>query len=372
MKKNIIVGSIIIASSLILIGSALYIKNTSSSQGARAKVEILDIKSSEKVFINGKIIPENSEAIYLDSMKGKVNEVKVENGQEVKKDDILFIYKNEQVTEQIAQVNNQKTTSIKQKNGLISKKDKTKQQVANVQDDATNQTLLAGLSGGGIESQIAAIDEQIATIDIQINSFDDQLKALKEKEYYNVKSPIDGKVIIKDESKNPTDPYMIIEDSKFYVKGVVNEKELLKLKLDQAVDVNVLSNNAKLKGKVTFIDNRPTESMDAAAAMKAGGSEISSYEVKISLDSQENIINGFHVQAIAKLSNEEIKIPKKAIIEENDKKYVFKSINNKLSKVEVEGENVANDEFKVTKGVDEEDKVVTNPSENMKEGDSCE
>lgn len=371
MKKNIIVGSIIIASSLILIGSALYIKNTSSSQGAKAKVEILDIKSSEKVFINGKIIPENSEVIYLDSMKGKVNEVKVENGQEVKKDDILFIYKNEQVTEQIAQVNNQKTTSVKQKNGLISKKDKTKQQVASVQEDANNQTLLAGL-GGGIDSQVAAIDEQIATIDIQINSFDDQLKALKEKEYYNEKSPIDGKVIIKDESKNPTDPYMIIEDSKFYVKGVVNEKELLKLKLDQVVDVNVLSNNAKLKGKVTFIDNRPTETMDAATAMKAGGSEISNYEVKISLNSQDNIINGFHVQAIAKLSNSEITVPKNSIIDENGKKYVFKSINNKLSKVEVEGENVANDEFKVTKGIEEEDKVVTNPSESMKEGDSCE
>lgn len=371
MKKNIIVGSIIIASSLILIGSALYIKNTSSSQGAKAKVEILDIKSSEKVFINGKIIPENSEVIYLDSMKGKVNEVKVENGQEVKKDDILFIYKNEQVTEQIAQVNNQKTTSVKQKNGLVSKKDKTKQQVASVQEDANNQTLLAGL-GGGIDSQVAAIDEQIATIDIQINSFDDQLKALKEKEYYNVKSPIEGKVIIKDESKNPTDPYMIIEDSKFYVKGVVNEKELLKLKLDQVVDVNVLSNNAKLKGKVTFIDNRPTETMDAATAMKAGGSEISNYEVKISLNSQDNIINGFHVQAIAKLSNSEITVPKNSIIDENGKKYVFKSINNKLSKVEVEGENVANDEFKVTKGIEEEDKVVTNPSESMKEGDSCE
>lgn len=380
LKKNIVVGAIIIAGSLIVVGGSFFIEKNNFIQVKNAKPQIVDIKSREKVFINGKIIPKNSETIYIDSLKGKVHEVKVENGQSVQKGEVLFTYKNEQITEQIAQIISQKSAITKQKKGLLSKKEKAEKELASNKAELNKEDLLGKIEGGGdvnnnlfagIESQIEAINEQIDTTDTQITSLDEQLKALKEKEYYSVESPNDGNVILKDEDKNPGAPFMIIEDSKLYVRGIVGEKELLKLDVDQVVEINVLPTNKTLKGKISFVDSRPVEGA-GAAAMSTGGVDISSYEVRIELDSQEGATNGFHIQAIAKLSEDIVKVPKKAIISESGKHYVFKNIDNKLVKVEVKYEDLDNEEVRVIEGIKEEEQIVTNPSDNMKEGDNCE
>ncbi|MBU5455237.1 efflux RND transporter periplasmic adaptor subunit [Caproiciproducens sp. MSJ-32] len=360
MRKKVVIGIIVTSFSILLVCLSFYLKNNSSAKNKDSKLTVFKIQSSEKTFINGIIIPENSKYIYLDSTKGSVHKINVNNGQVVKKGDILFIYKNEQVIEQITQINTQINTNKNQKKNLLSKIGEVKK-LNKVDSLATS-----------IEAQTEAYEEQIASINIQINSLEEQLKTVKEKEYYSVISPIDGIVNINTDEKNLTSPFIIVESSNLYVSGIISEKEQPKLKANQIADVLVLSTNKSVKGKIISIGNRPVDTTANANNLKSGGTNISNYEVKIALDSQENLTNGFHVQATVKLSEQPMKIPKSAIIPEDYKYYVFKIVDNKLQKVEIKYENSDSNEVTVKEGLKEEDKIITNASKDMKEGDYVE
>src|SRR5690606_21623217 len=96
--------------------------------------------------------------------------------------------------------------------------------------------------------------------------------------------------------------------------------------------------------------------------------DLSFYEVKISLDSQDNLINGFHVQAVVELSDSPIEIPKTSLIEEEGKTYVYKVVDNLLVKQEITYKEGESDKVIVDSGLSEEDQIVELPTEEMKEG----
>ncbi|WP_326512283.1 efflux RND transporter periplasmic adaptor subunit [Clostridium intestinale] len=369
LKKNHI---ILIAIAVIILATSIgfYLLKKNMQTPKSSKISTYTISSGEKVFVNGIIGPEGTEDIYLDATKGKVDKVSVKDGQVIKKGDNLLTYKNEQVTEQINQINSQLKASKSQREELLAQKKAQEEAIKNqallasqnpTEDKATNTS--------NINSSLVST----ASIDSQISAYEEQLASLKNKEYAGINAPIDGRVILHGESNNMTSPYITIESVNFYIKGTVNEKDQPKLKENQLAEIIILPTNKKITGKVTTVGNRPVTNNIAIANATAAtaGANISNYEVIITLDSQENLTNGFHVQATIKLDDKGVEIPKTSILKEGEESYVFKVLDKKLVK-QVITYSEDGEKARVTSGLSEGDEIAENPNDEMKEGISVE
>lgn len=397
MKKKLI---IVISTVVILtgVGVGSYYLKTSMNKSNKANMEFYIVPSTDKVFINGEIRPENTDTIYLEPTRGEVDKVNVKNGDVVKKGEPLFTYKNAAVEGQIEQLQFQLTSAKKQRDALVKQKEEmkkketeAKKQIEEAQKNmeamksqkrevASNQSQLAEISnmtkGQQMPTNIGSSQISTESVDNQISLLEKQIKSLKEKEYYTVKASINGKIIMSENKGNPTEPYIKIESNNYYISGSVNEKDQPKIKEGQEVYINILSTNQNIKGKITKVSSNP-ENGSSSALMAAkssvqtgGGNSMSYYTVDITPDTQEGLTNGFHVQASVNLEQKPIEIPKSAILKDDSgKEYVFLNVDGKLKKQQVTYSNKEGDKDKViVNGLKESDEVVINPSISMKEG----
>ncbi|MGL5867877.1 efflux RND transporter periplasmic adaptor subunit [Clostridium chrysemydis] len=372
MKKKyigIIVCVVVIIAATI---GMVLLKNSSAKK--EAKIETITIPSVEKVFINGKIVPNESKKIYLDIASGEVSSVSVKNGETVKKGDVLFTYKNDKLDTQIKDLELQLKSAKEQKSDLLKKKeelDKKAKEDKEKLEKIKNESLNSGKVPGAIEGvnpmagSISGDSIDTQAIDKQINLLENQIKNLKSSKYKEVTAPINGIVTINKDNQNVQEPYMIIQSNNLYVDGVVNEKDQQKVKKNQKVDVSILANNKNIKGKIISVSDIPENS--AASLDPKSSQNMSFYKVDIDLDSQKGIVDGFHVQATVNLDEKDITIPKSAVLDENGKKYVYIVSDNKLKKAFVTVTE-DKDNYIVKEGLNSGEKVVKTPDSTMKEG----
>lgn len=84
-SKHIIPDGIILVIMLSGIIAYLIKNNKSLATNKTGEIAMYTIPDKEKIFVNGVIIPEKTEVIYLDPTKGTVNKVSIINGQEVRR-----------------------------------------------------------------------------------------------------------------------------------------------------------------------------------------------------------------------------------------------------------------------------------------------
>ena len=380
MKKKHIIFIVIIVL-IILSGIIAYVfkNNKNSTFNKDNPIALYTIPAKEKIFVNGVIVPEKSENIFLNEAKGTVDKVSVTDGQVVKKGDTLFSYKNDLITDQIDQAGEEITTNNNQKEKLLNKKGeaesllaKQKQQASKQSTPAADKASIVASLTASTEAQLTGYTDQIDAMETQIDTSKNQVKNLKEKEFTYVKAPIDGKVILND-VKDMTKAYIVIEATTYYVKGSINEKDQIKVKKDQLVDILVFATNKTLTGKVKSVGDSPAQAPVIAGAQSAtgGGSAISYYDANILFDSQANLVNGFHVQATVKLKESDMKIPKSSILKEAGKQYVFKVVNKKLTKLAITYKDSTASQVVVLSGLKENDRIAVT-TKDMKEGISVE
>ncbi len=321
-NKKVLIGTITIV--VLGIGVFIYNKNNNNDDISQTEntIETYTIADNEKIFINGKIIPTESKDFSMPT-DGEISKLNVTNGKIVKKGDLLFTTKNESILDEISSLKNQ----------------------------------ISDLKGSNIEND--------PIVNSEINKLNAQVSSLDKKAYINTYAPFDGKVYLNEESNTTNSSFITIQSNTFYMKGLASEQDLAKLKIDDPADVLILSTDQKIKGRVSFISDRPVSSED----MVNGNSSLSYYDIHISFENQENLVNGFHVQASIEVIDTLSKIPTSALIKSEDETYVFESIDGILKKQVVEMAS-SNDEFTVIKsGLDKNDIIVRYPQDNMKEGD---
>lgn len=372
MKKKYIIAIVTVVI-LAGVGVGSYFLKQSMNKESVATMEIYTVPSTDKVFVNGKIEPEKVENIFLDATKGTVDKVEVENGDVVEKGDTLFTYKNDQVQSQVEQLELQLNSAKSQKEEINKQNAEAKKQL----EDLKKAGLENQMSQGGQMpnlGQNAGGEISTGSVDEQIKLLEKQIKVLKDKEYYKVTAPIGGKVILAESSGNPTQPYITVESGDYYISGSVNEKDQPKIKEGQEVQITILSTNKNINGKISSVGNTPIDNGASLAAQTGAqggaGGNMSYYEVKITPDSQEDLTNGFHVQASVNLDKKPIEIPKEAILSVDNEEFVFKNVDGKLVKqvITYSPKEGSEDEVIVSSGLNEEDKIVSNPTPNMKEG----
>ena len=372
MKKKYIIAIVTVVI-LAGVGVGSYFLKQSMNKESVATMEIYTVPSTDKVFVNGKIEPEKVENIFLDATKGTVDKVEVENGDVVEKGDTLFTYKNDQVQSQVEQLELQLNSAKSQKEEINKQNAEAKKQLEDLKKAGLENQMPQGGQMPNL-GQNAGGEISTGSVDEQIKLLEKQIKALKDKEYYKVTAPIGGKVILAESSTNPTQPYITVESGDYYISGSVNEKDQPKIKEGQEVQITILSTNKNINGKISSVGNTPIDngvSLAAQIGAQGGaGGNMSYYEVKITPDSQEDLTNGFHVQASVNLDKKPIEIPKEAILSVDNEEFVFKNVDGKLVKqvITYSPKEGSEDEVIVSSGLNEEDKIVSNPTPNMKEG----
>ncbi|MFH5827565.1 efflux RND transporter periplasmic adaptor subunit [Clostridium perfringens] len=372
MKKKYIIAIVTVVI-LAGVGVGSYFLKQSMNKESVATMEIYTVPSTDKVFVNGKIEPEKVENIFLDATKGTVDKVEVENGDVVEKGDTLFTYKNDQVQSQVEQLELQLNSAKSQKEEINKQNAEAKKQLEDLKKAGLENQMPQGGQMPNL-GQNAGGEISTGSVDEQIKLLEKQIKALKDKEYYKVTAPIGGKVILAESSTNPTQPYITVESGDYYISGSVNEKDQPKIKEGQEVQITILSTNKNINGKISSVGNTPIDNGASLAAQTGAqggaGGNMSYYEVKITPDSQEDLTNGFHVQASVNLDKKPIEIPKEAILSVDNEEVVFKNVDGKLVKqvITYSPKEGSEDEVIVSSGLNEEDKIVSNPTPNMKEG----
>lgn len=372
MKKKYIIAIVTVVI-LAGVGVGSYFLKQSMNKESVATMEIYTVPSTDKVFVNGKIEPEKVENIFLDATKGTVDKVEVKNGDVVEKGDTLFTYKNDQVQSQVEQLELQLNSAKSQKEEINKQNAEAKKQLEDLKKAGLENQMPQGGQMPNL-GQNAGGELSTGNIDEQIKLLEKQIKALKDKEYYKVTAPIGGKVILAESSGNPTQPYITVESGDYYISGSVNEKDQPKIKEGQEVQITILSTNKNINGKISSVGNTPIDNGASLAAQTGAqggaGGNMSYYEVKITPDSQEDLTNGFHVQASVNLDKKPIEIPKESILSVDNEEFVFKNVDGKLVKqvITYSPKEGSEDEVIVSSGLNEEDKIVSNPTLNMKEG----
>jgi len=376
--KYVVIGAIILVSTV-----SIYLVKAASdnSQVKSSSIETTMVgDSSQKIYINGMIEPIENKNIYLDASKGKVDTVSVTDGQAVNAGDVLFTYKNDTITSQIEEFNGQISTYQTQKERLENKKKDSnnkltekKNSLSNLKSNPQDETIIASIQSleaeaQGLETEISSYNDQLDTINDSIKDCNKKIENLKKDESIEVKADISGVVAILGSKDDYTNVFISISSNDLYIKGSVSEKYVEKLKKEQEAEVLVIANNSTIKAKVDEISKKPSTSSSIGSSMDASANSLSNYDVTLLLDSQENILDGYHVQATVFEEEKELKIPKEAIIEENGETFVYKVEDGALKKQNVEYEDSENDDAKILSGLEEGEEVVTNPTEDTKEG----
>ena len=377
--KYVVIGAIILVSTV-----AIYLVKATSdnSQVKSSSIETTMVgDSSQKIYINGMIEPIENKNIYLDTSKGKVDTVSVTDGQAVNVGDVLFTYKNDTITSQIEDFNGQISTYQTQKERLENKKKDSnnkltekKNSLSNLKSNPQDEITMASIQSlegeiQSLETEISSYNDQLDTINDSIKDCNKKIENLKKDESTEVKADISGVVDIVGSKDDYTNVFISISSNDLYIKGSVSEKYVEKLKKEQEAEVLVIANNSTIKAKVDEISKKPSNGSSAiGSSMDTSGNSLSNYDVTLLLDSQENILDGYHVQATIFEEEKELKIPKEAIIEENGETFVYKVEDGALKKQNVEYEDSENDDAKILSGLEEGEEVVTNPTEDTKEG----
>ena len=348
-KKIIIVSSIFIVALGLTISGALYVKNKAKVViNKENTVEYFTIEDTSGLKFKGSSIISNEQRIMLDPSKGEVNEVFVKDGQIVEKDTVLFNYYNEVIQEQVdeleRQINslNSKIEKEKERESKAEALKKEEAAIASNNENPANSVSVDQLNSGSI------IEELKTNLNDAISKRD----SLKEKVVKPVIAEIRGKVYINKE--DPTKEYMRVISEEPLIAAQASEFDVDELKVDSKVDIKIVSNNSKVTGKITKIDDIPTVSVDQKSSL---------YTFYVKPD--EGIKIGFSVELT--VNPGEIVVPKSSVIEESGKLYVMLAEGENNKKVEItatlKDDNyvLQNDSLKVG------DKIMLNPSENSKE-----
>lgn len=333
-KKGTAVVLVILLAAGFMVGTD-YVRRTKEEQKLREKYEIYKIPAYENIDINGMVTPRESKQ-YANPENNSLSDISVENGQEVNDGDLLFTTKDNSVIEQINVLKSQ-LTSLNSQKSRLSKNNK---------DNINN--------------------EAIASINAQISSVEAQISALNSSAYVKNTAPFAGKVYINDQ--NSTDmntSFISLVSNEFFMKGYVSEDDLEKVQVDQTVSIKVNSSDKKMTGRISYVSDRPT-----TTKTKEMKDNLSYYEVDISFEDQEGLVNGFHVDADLEIVSNEYKVPTTAVLKSGDSAYVMKDLDGILKKQEVTIVKTGKNVTKIVTNLEPGDKILKHPDKSMNEGDA--
>lgn len=391
-KKQKIYLSIVagVVALLAIIISAIYVnlkKDNNDNSYISYKIE-----KPEPLLFKGFVTAEKVSNVFYDQSLGKITEIPVKDGQEIKSGDIILSYKNEEIqSEADAQENSLKKLSVSvdgAKNDLNNARSKVKNyknKLSNLKNELSNvdtstlegqqkkQELKATINQyeeqlDAQNSVVAQTESALSVAKLDYNDASKSVNSIRKKANKNITSEISGIVSINENGKSdPTSPVIKIISKNVVVEGLVSEYDYDSIKLNQRVKVRPVSQKEEIGGQIKQINQLPETEINVGNNQGNSTGSLSNYKFLVELDSP--LQYGYSVQI--KLSIDELRIPKKALIKEGNKEYVYLYISGKVIKKPIKTET-KNEVINVLDGLKEGDIIIANPNEKLKEGEKVE
>ncbi len=293
MKKGAVILTVIMAV-LLLPGCTKESTEEASVQSVSMICGFGSVGQSER--FAGVTVP-RSETKINKSGDQAVAEVRVEAGDEVKKDQVLFVYDTEQTTLNLEKAR----LELEQlKNTVTAKNSERTSLEAEKAQAGAEQQLSYTLEIQEVDTAIMETNYNISLKEKEIQKMEDTLNHLE------VKSPVDGHVQsintegATDNYGNPL-PYMtVVETGSYRVNGYVNENNAAAIQEGQPVIVRSRVDDSTWKGTVTKVEwENPVQSGNSNSYYGMGSSDTTTvsnkYPFYVELESDEGLILGPHV-----------------------------------------------------------------------------
>ncbi|MCC2929677.1 efflux RND transporter periplasmic adaptor subunit [Bacillus sp. LBG-1-113] len=372
--KKVWIGIGIAALVALFIGINIYRSAAPASGSAGQKVEtgsLEEKKISSTVMVPGTLEFLDEQYVFYEADKGTLHDIKVKEGDKVKKGTPLVTYSNEQLSlekeqnELTAESNRLQIDQILEKLQALDNKEKelTKQLG---KKEAEKQ----------IESERTELEMQEKTAQIELKQTELQRQSLANKmSDLQVKSEIDGTVISvnKEAASKKSDiqePVIHIGNPKnLVVSGKLSEYDTLKVKKGHKVTLTSdVIQDKTWRGTVSAVGLVPDQQENAAAA--AGTDQAVQYplQVKIKGDLPEGKPGFKFIMNIETDKRKTNTLPSKAVKKEDDQYYVYTVKDGKAKRVDVKIGEVTDDVTEIKEGISKDDQVILNPADDLADG----
>ncbi|MDM5301551.1 efflux RND transporter periplasmic adaptor subunit [Bacillus subtilis] len=344
---------------------------TSGSAGQKIQAGSLEEKEiSSTVMVPGTLQFSNEQYVFYEADKGTLEDIKVKEGDKVKKGTPLVTYTNEQLSlekeqnQLTAESNELQIDQIQVKiNALDHKEKELAKQVG--KKEAKKQ----------IESERTELQMQKKTTEIDLKQTELQRQSLANRvSDLEVKSEIEGTVIsVNQEAASKKsdiqEPVIHIGNPKdLVVSGKLSEYDTLKIKKGQKVTLTSdVIQDKTWKGTVSAVGLVPDQQESAAVQ---GTEQAVQYplQVKIKGDLPEGKPGFKFIMNIETDKRKANTLPSKAVKKEDDQYYVYTVKDGKAKRADVKIGEVTDDLTEIKEGISQEDQVILNPSDQVTDG----
>lgn len=389
VRLSIIAGVLAV---VLLIGVYVFSQNRASSAEQTSDYQTVKLKKAEDLTFNGAVTASDTQDYNLDSTLGKITQIHVTDGQQVEAGAVLLSYESPEYQSQVDEQNN----SLSKLNLALSnaqeslaaaqaKQAKANQQlneaITNYNDTNENSSEDAAMKKEQYKSEItqyesaleAANDgvlqaqQMVETAQVDLQSGNQSIANLQNKARTTVNSTTSGVAYINEKGKtDPSVPVVQIVSSDVTIEGKASEYDFQRLQKDQRVTVKPVTSDEEIPGTITDVSQLP-EATNAAANASQNTStttvSVANYDFTVKPD--KPLQYGYNVQI--SLALDEVRLPSSSVVEEDGKQYVFAVKNGKAKKTEVQTEE-RNGFLVVTAGVKAKDQIVSNPDDELKDG----
>ncbi|WP_339192472.1 efflux RND transporter periplasmic adaptor subunit [Bacillus sp. FSL K6-1003] len=372
--KKVWIGIGIAALVALFIGINIYRSAAPASGSAGQKVEtgsLEEKKISSTVMVPGTLKFSDEQYVFYEADKGTLHDIKVKEGDKVKKGTPLVTYSNEQLS--LEKEQNELTT---ESNRLQIDQILEKLQALDNKEKKLTKQLGKKEAEKQIESERTELEMQEKTAQIELKQTELQRQSLANKmSDLQVKSEIDGTVISvnKEAASKKSDiqePVIHIGNPKnLVVSGKLSEYDTLKVKKGQKVTLTSdVIQDKTWRGTVSAVGLVPDQQENAAAA--AGTDQAVQYplQVKIKGDLPEGKPGFKFIMNIETDKRKTNTLPSKAVKKEDDQYYVYTVKDGKAKRVDVKIGEVTDDVTEIKEGISKDDQVILNPADDLADG----
>lgn len=342
MKKKskitlICVGTIVTVTLLTAIGVQTYNKLARPIVTTKSQYRSYKVTKALSLSLSGKVVAEKTQALSLPT--GKLQQLNVANGQDVKTGDILLVVTNTDVQEAL---NSQQDVVNKAHRTVNSASTpfKNAQQHGNQVDLETKATLNSGVE----QTQQALSEANGALQDAQR-----KLAELQKNLTITLTAPFNGVVSVSNESKNGL-PTITINSDRKVLQATVSEYDYSKLHSGDALTVSSIDGTLKQKTHISKIIQIPINDGKGTAYYP------------FSADINGDFLYGQSVKVSVQQS--QIKIPKSSVYQG----VVYKIIDGKASRVQADITSIG-DGYVVNSGISQGERIIINPDSKLKNGE---
>ncbi|WP_369888540.1 efflux RND transporter periplasmic adaptor subunit [Bacillus halotolerans] len=372
--KKVWIGIGIAALVALFIGINIYRSAAPTSGSAGQKVEtgsLEEKKISSTVMVPGTLKFSNEQYVFYEADKGTLNDIKVKEGDKVKKGTPLVTYTNEQLS--LEKEQNQLTS---ESNRLQIDQIQEKLQALDSKEKELTKQLGKKEAEKQVDSERTELEMQEKTAQIELKQTELQRQSLANQvSDLQVKSEIEGTVIsVNQEAASKKsdiqEPVIHIGNPKdLVVSGKLSEYDTLKVKKGQKVTLTSdVIQDKTWKGTVSAVGLVPNQQDNAAAA--AGTDQAVQYplQVKIKGDLPEGKPGFKFIMNIETDKRKTNTLPSKAVKKEDDQYYVYTVKDGKAKRVDVKIGEVTDDVTEIKEGISKDDQVILNPADDLADG----